>query len=65
MWHGKQYRKVGLFVFTYQMSSYIYLNFDSVDDWKLREAAQATASKFVDIIESHLNTINPKVCSFD
>ena len=47
------------------MSSYVYLNFDPVEDWKLREAAQATAKKFVDIIESHLNTINPKVCSFD
>ncbi len=65
MWHGKHHHRAGILVFTYQMFSYVYLNFDPVDDWKLREAAQATASKFIDIIESHLNTISPKVCSFN
>ena len=37
--------------------SYVYLNFDAADDWKMRESAQAAAKKIIDFIEAHI-----KVC---
>jgi hypothetical protein len=38
--------------------SYVYLNFDPADDWKMRESAQAAAEKIIEVIEAHVN----KVC---
>ena len=38
--------------------SYVYLNFDAADDWKMRETAQAAAEKIIEVIEAHVD----KVC---
>ena len=38
--------------------SYVYLNFEPVDDWKLREATQANAKKIIDIVEDHIDGIH-------
>jgi len=41
--------------------SYVYLNFEPVDDWKLREATQANAKKIIDIVEDHIDGIHSVV----
>ena len=38
--------------------SYVYLNFDATDDWKMRESAQTAAERIIKVIEAHVN----KVC---
>jgi hypothetical protein len=37
--------------------SYVYLNFDAADDWKMRESAQVAAEKIIDVIEAHVDLV--------
>jgi hypothetical protein len=37
--------------------SYVYLNFDPAEDWKMRESAQAAAEKIIEVIDAHVNTV--------
>jgi hypothetical protein len=37
--------------------SYVYLNFDPADDWKMRESAQATAERIIEVIDAHVNMV--------
>ncbi|KAF8154674.1 heme peroxidase [Crassisporium funariophilum] len=51
--HGAWYEQTTYEKFA-EVAQYIYLNFDPVNDWRLREAAQEHCSEISEIIKDHL-----------
>lgn len=55
--HGAWYEQPTYDKFS-DIATYVYLNFDPANDWRLRESSQADCKEFVEVVRAHVDKIS-------